>query len=99
MVCIRPFFAYEVKTIYIRVFSANMGLIWADRIGGLLCSRVGGEAKVKIFALVREFRCGRTTGRTKWTDNKRVGGRTKQGCGVWDREGEKYRFFNDRPEK
>lgn len=54
-----------------------MGLIWADRIGGLLCSRVGGEAKVKIFALVREFRCGRTTGRTKWTDNKRVGGRTK----------------------
>ena len=41
MVCIRPFYCLCGKTLYMRAFSANMGQIWADVIGGLLCGRAG----------------------------------------------------------
>ena len=76
-----------------------MGLIGADVIG--ICCVLGwGRGKVIIFALAHEIlEVGLQVGLQKWGYIFRKVGLQNRVLEGWDREGEKYCFFNDSPEK
>lgn len=82
-----------------RAFGANMGLIWADVIGDLSCGRAGeGQSEnLRFGGWILEV--GLQVGLQKWGYIFRKVGLQNRVLEGWDREGVKYCFFSDSPEK